>query len=78
MQTPPALIFPGRYLQPGQSFLVPWPEPELTCSEKRVLQSRMAARANQQNRNRLNSERGQPKKFIQRTMQDGIRIWRIR
>jgi hypothetical protein len=62
----------------GQSCLAPWPEPQLTQREKRQLQNRVAARVYQQNRSRSNSERAQPRCFIQRSMSDGIRIWRIR
>jgi hypothetical protein len=70
--------FPWQYLQPGQSFLVPWPKTEITCSEKRRLQNRIAARLYEQNHNRLNRERAHPRRFIQRTTPDGIRIWRIK
>jgi hypothetical protein len=76
---PPLRVFPWHELEVGQSFLIEWPNPreQMDPYDVRVLQQRVACLVHAQNHACSNRQCAVPKKWTQRTIDDGIRVWRI-
>jgi hypothetical protein len=70
----------------NQSFLVPWPKKdgverlrhEVSPYERKCLQINVGSIVNRRNYSAGNQSRAVPKKWIQRTVDAGVRVWRIK
>jgi hypothetical protein len=73
----PLAVYPWRQLAVSGSFLIPWPRPlcEMQPREKRALQVHVGAMVHFQNC-RKTGRHTLPRKFTQRSMEYGIRVWR--